>query len=102
MKNLSTIFTAGIVTLALSTPALAGSVGISRSYPTAGQPDVQTIAELEQASNDAKREALAGNKNNLAFAQKSYEINQLIARMESGQPVAQQQVDEALVPVRVW
>lgn len=35
MKKLSTIFAAGTVTLTLSTPVLAGSVGISRSYATA-------------------------------------------------------------------
>ena len=101
MKNLSTIFAAGIVTLALSTPVLAGAVGVSKSYATA-QPDAQTIAGLEQASSDAQREALDGNKNNLAFAQKSYEIDQLVERMKSGQQVTQQQVDEALLPVRVW
>ena len=101
MKNLSRIFAAGVVTLALSTPVMAGSAGISRSYPTA-QPDAQTIADLEQASSAAQREALDGNKNNLAFAQKSYEIDQLVERMKSGQQVTQQQVDEALLPVRVW
>ncbi len=101
MKDLSTIFAAGIVTLALSTPVLAGSVGISRNYPVA-QPDSETIAELQQASEAAQREAHEGNKNNPAFAQKSYQIDQLVERMKSGQQVAQQQVDEALQPVWVW
>jgi hypothetical protein len=101
MKKLSTMFTAGLVTLALSTPVLAGSVGVSRSYPAA-QPDTQTIADLQQASDAAQREARDGNKNNPAFGQKSYEIDQVAARLESGQQVDQQQVDEALQPVRVW
>lgn len=101
MKKLSTMFTAGLVTLALSTPVLAGSVGVSRSYPAA-QPDAQMIADLQQASDAAQREARDGNKNNPAFGQKSYEIDQVVARLESGQQVDQQQVDQALQPVRVW
>jgi hypothetical protein len=101
MKKLSTIFAVGTLALTLSTPVLAGSVGFSRSHPTA-EPDAQTIAYLEQASDAAQREAREGNKNNLAFAQKSYEIDQLVQRMKSGQQVAQKQVGEALQPVWVW
>jgi hypothetical protein len=101
MKKLSTIFAAGTVALALSTPVLASSVGISRSYATV-QPDAQTIANLEQASEAAQREAREGNKNNPAFAQKSNEIDQLVQRMKSGQQVSQNQVDEALQPVWIW
>ena len=101
MKKLSTVLTAGIVTLALTTPVLAGSVGISRNYPAA-QPDEQTIADLQQAADAAQREAREGNKNNPAFGQKSYQIEQVVARLESGQQVDQQQVDEALQPVWVW
>lgn len=98
MKKLSTIFAVGTIALALSAPAFAGSVGISRSYPT----DVQTIAELQQASQAAQREARTGNKDNLAFEQKSYKIDQLIGRLQSGQQVDQAQIDTALQPVRVW
>ena len=68
MRKLSTIFAAGTVALTLSSPALAGSVGISRTY-TAVQPNSQTIAELEHASEATQREAREGNKNNPAFAQ---------------------------------
>ena len=100
MKKLSTIFAAGTIALALSAPAFAGSVGISRSDAT--QPNDQTIAELQQASQAAQREARTGNKDNLAFGQKSVQIDQLIGRMQDGQPVAQAQIDNALEPVRVW
>jgi hypothetical protein len=101
MKKLSTILAAGTIALAMSTPVLAASVGNPSSYATA-QPDAETIAELQQASEDAQREAREGNKNNLAFGQKSYEIDQLVQRMESGQQVPQNQVDEALQPVWIW
>jgi len=101
MKKLSTILAAGTIALTMSTPVLAGSVGISRSYDTA-QPNADTIAELQQASEDAQREAREGNKDNPAFAQKSYEIDQLVQRMKSGQQVSQNEVDQALQPVWVW
>ena len=101
MKKLSTILAAGTMALTLSTPVLAGSAGISRSYATA-QPDVQTITDLQQASEAAQREAREGNKDNPAFAQKSYQIDQLVERMKAGEQVSQNQVDEALQPVRVW
>jgi hypothetical protein len=101
MKKLSTILAAGTIALTMSTPVLAGSVGIPRGYDTA-QPNADTIAELQQASEDAQREAREGNKDNPAFAQKSYEIDQLVQRMKSGQQVSQNEVDQALQPVWVW
>jgi len=101
VKTLSTILAAGTMALALSTPVLAGSVGASRSY-TSAQPDAQTIADLQQASEDAQREAQVGNKNNPAFAQKSYQIDQLVERLKAGEQVSQGQVDEALQPVWIW
>jgi len=101
MKKLSTILAAGTIALAMSTPVLAESAGVSRSYTTA-QPDAQTIADLQEASEAAQREARNGNKDNPAFGQKSYQIDQLIERMQAGQQVSPDQVDEALLPVRVW
>ena len=100
MKTLSTIIAAGAIALTLSSSALAGTVGFSRTY--AAQPDPQTISELQQASEAAQREARTGNKDNLAFGRKSYQIDSLIGRMQSGQQVDQAQIDEALQPVRVW
>ncbi len=101
MKTLSTMFVAATLALTLTTPVLAGSVGVSRSYATA-QPNPQTIADLENASEAAQREARTGNKNNVAFGQKSYQIDQLVQRMKDGEQVSQNQVDQALQPVAVW
>ncbi len=101
MKKISTIFAAATVALTLSTPVLAGSFGMSGSH-SAAQPDAQTTAYLEQASDAAQREAREGNKNNLACAQKRYEIDHLVQRMKSGQQVTQTQLGEALQPVWVW
>jgi hypothetical protein len=101
MKKLSTILAAGTIALTMSTPVLAGSVGIPTSYATT-QPDAETIVELQRASKAAQREAREGNKNNPAFARRSYEIDQLVHRMKSGQQVSQKQVDRALQPVWIW
>lgn len=100
MKKFSTIIAVGTLALTLSAPAFAGPVGVSRSYTT--EPNPQTIADLQQASEAAQREARTGNKGNLAFGQKSYQIDQLIGRLQAGQRVDQAQIDNALQPARVW
>jgi hypothetical protein len=101
MKKITTIFFAAAVTTTFAVPVFAGPAGVSRSYTTA-QPDQTTIAELEQASQAAQRDAREGNKNNLEFRRKSYEIDQLIERMKSGQPVDPAELDKAMEPARVW
>lgn len=101
MKKLPTILAAGTLALTISTPVLAGPVGMQASYATT-QPDAQTIADLQQASKVAQREARDGNKDNAAFTLKSYQIDQLVARMQSGQQVSQSRVDSALQPVVIW
>lgn len=101
MKKVTTILFAAAITTTFAVPAFAGAVGVSRSYSTA-QPDQETIAELQDASEAAQREALDGNKNNLEFRRKSYEIDQLIERMKSGQPVDPAELDKAIEPARVW
>jgi hypothetical protein len=100
-KKLSTLFATGTLALILSTRVLAGSVGIARDY-TVTAADATTIAELQHASENALREGREGNKNNPAFARKSDEDEQLIARLESGKSTNQKQIDEALQPVWVW
>jgi hypothetical protein len=102
MKRLTTILSATAVIATFALPAFAASPGISRSYTTAVQPDPTVIAELQDASDAAQRQALQGNKNNLEFRRKSYEIDQLIQRMKNGQPVAPSELDQALEPARVW
>jgi hypothetical protein len=101
MKKVSTIFFAAAVTTTLAVPAFAGAVGVSRNNTTA-QPDQTTIAELQDASHAARRDAVTGNKNNLEFRRKSYEIDQLIERMKSGQQVDPAELDKAMEPARVW
>ena len=101
MKKTPSILSAVAIAISLASPALAAPVGVSRSYaPT--QPDQTTIAELQDASQAAKRDALEGNKNNLEFRRKSYEIDQLIERMKSGQRVDPAELDQALEPAHVW
>jgi hypothetical protein len=101
MKKVTTIFFAAAVTATLAVPAIAGPVGVSKSYTTA-QPDQTTIALLQDASQTARRDALTGNKNNLEFRRKSYEIDQLVERMKSGEHVDPAELDKAMEPARVW
>jgi len=101
MKRLSTILAAGTIALTIATPVLAGPVGTPRSYATT-QPDTETIAELQHASKVAQREGRTGNKDNAAFTLKSYKIDQLVQRMQSGRQVSQNRVDQALQPVVIW
>jgi hypothetical protein len=101
MKKISSILADGLIVLALSTPVLAGTVGIQRSFAVV-QPDAETISQLQQASEAAQREAREGNKDNPAFAQKSYQIDALVQRMKAGEQVSQNEVDHALRPVWVW
>jgi hypothetical protein len=99
-KNLS-IFGVAALATTLAASAFAGPVGVAKSYTTA-QPDQTTIAQLEDASQAAQREGRDGNKNNLEFRRKSYEIDQLIDRMKSGQQVDPAELDKAMEPARVW
>ena len=101
MNKVTTILFAAAATATFAVPAFAGSVGVSRNY-VAPQSDAQTIAQLQDASQAAQRDALNGNKNNLEFRRKSYEIDQLIERMKSGQQVDPAELDKAMEPAHVW
>ena len=101
MKKTSSILSVAAMAIALTTPVLAAPVGVSRSYAPP-QPDHSTIAELQDASRATKRNALIGNKNNLEFHRKGYEMDQLIERMKSGQPVDPAELDKAMEPTHVW
>jgi len=101
MEKTSSILSVAAIAITLATPALAASPGVSRSY-VQPQADQTTIAELQDASNAAKRDALEGNKNNLEFRRKSYEVDQLIERVKSGQDVDPAELDKALEPAHVW
>jgi|SRR5208282_2968931 len=96
-----TILAAAALASTLAIPALAGSVGISRT-PTSASSDATTIAQLQDAAQQATRDARNGNKNNIEFARKNYEINQLVERLKSGQQVDPAEIDKALEPARVW
>ena len=101
MKKNLTIFAAAALAMTLTIPALAGPVGVSRSQNSAPR-DATTIAELQVAAQRATRDGRTGNKNNIEFGRKNYEINQLIERLKSGQHVDPEEIDKALEPVHVW
>jgi hypothetical protein len=102
MKKLSTVtIVTAAATFALATPSFSGAVPHNNSVTTqaAGQ---ETIAKLETAANQALADGRNGNKNNLEFRHKNYEINLLIGRLQSGQQVDPAEIDAAMEPVHVW
>jgi hypothetical protein len=101
MKVFSKVGAAVVVSVALASPAFAGTPGIARTYSAQPQ-DPATIAELQQAADKALQEGHDGNKNNLAYRRKNYEIEHLVAKMQSGEPVQHAQIEDALRPVQVW
>jgi hypothetical protein len=107
MKTFSTISAAAMLAATLAVPAWAGTAGMGRTSETqasAAQNQVNPglIARLQEASEDAVREGREGNKNNPAFGQKAYQINELIDRLKSGQQVDPSEIDRALQPAHVW
>ena len=101
MKKNLMIFAAAALATTLAIPALAGPVGVSRTYNSTPS-DAATIAELQDEAQKATWDGRNGNKNNIVFARKNYEINQLIDRLNNGQRVDPAEIDMALEPARVW
>lgn len=101
MKSFSSVSMALVVGAALASPALAGTAGVSRTHYSPAQ-DQATIAGLQRAADRALQDGRDGNKNNVAFRQKSYEIERLVAKMKAGEPVQQAEIGQALQPVHVW
>jgi hypothetical protein len=101
MKKNLMIFAAAALVTTLAIPALAGPIGVSRTYNSA-RPDAATIAELQDAADKATWDGRNGNKNNIVFARKNYEINQLIDRLNNGQRVDPAEIEMALAPAHVW
>ena len=101
MKKNLMIFAAAALATTLAIPALAGPVGVSRTHVSVSS-DASTIAELQDAAQMAAWDGRNGNKNNIVFARKNYEINQLIDRLNNGQRVDPAEIDMALEPAHVW
>jgi hypothetical protein len=102
MKKLSTVaILTTAATFALATASFSGAVphDAQATTPTVDQ---ETIAQLEDASNQALADGRNGNKNNLEFRRKSYEIDLLVDRLKSGQQVDPAEIDKAMAPVHVW
>ena len=100
MKLRTKIALAAVLSTALASSAYAASPGVSQT-PTVG-PDPGTIAELQEAADKALQDGRNGNKNNVAFLRKNYEIERLITKLQEGKPVDEAQIYRALQPVHVW
>jgi hypothetical protein len=109
MKSIVSITLSAAFVLGMALPAIAGPVGMQRSYTTTTTTYQDTayatpwqayedLAQLENASGEA-RVAAQGSKNRSPFMNRSYEIDSLIQRIENGEPVQQSRVDDALQPI---
>jgi hypothetical protein len=101
MKSFSSVCMALVASAALASPAVAGTAGVSGTR-YAPAPDQATIAYLQSVADKALQDGRDGNKNNVAFRQKNYEIERLVAKMKAGEPVQQTEIEQALEPVHVW
>jgi hypothetical protein len=100
MKKFAVALSAAAFTM-LTYPAFAASPGVERTYVTY-EPNPQVIGQLQEAEEADLRDARDGNKNNPAFGQKAYQVNQLIDRLQAGDQVAPEEIQDALQPVHVW
>jgi hypothetical protein len=101
MKSIISISAGAAMLLAFAMPAMAGSVGLERpAYQTPYQQQ-EVLTELEEASGPA-RVAAQENKDHPPFVNRAYEIDQLIGKIKAGEPVSQEEVNEALTPIEVY
>jgi hypothetical protein len=95
-----TIGVLSFVGVAMSiTPIWAGSVGLRRSISPSQQQ--ATLAQLEAHQVQVSRNALASNAKGpqlLRSMDKQAQLQDLINRIQSGQPVSPDEIDHALQP----
>ncbi|MGO9452262.1 MAG: hypothetical protein ACLQDV_14655 [Candidatus Binataceae bacterium] len=97
MKPIVAISLSAALLISLSIPALAMECNPGANIPTQHQ---KLIARLQDASDQA-RVAAQENKNHPPFAGKSYEIDSLIQRIQSGERVSIAEIDQALTPIAI-
>jgi len=107
MRPISKISSAAVFVAIFAVPAWAGPVGVGRTteaQASSSQVEVNSelIVKLQEASEQDVRDGRNGNKNNPAYGQKAAEIDDLIARLESGQRVDPPEIHQALESVHIW
>jgi hypothetical protein len=98
MKRIVTYVSAAVLSVSFAMPAFAQSPAATAS----SQVDPALIAQLEKAAQQDIADGRNGNKNNPAFGQKAYDVNQLIERLKRGEKVNPSDIDLALEPAHVW
>ena len=98
MKSIISITASAAFVLGLAIPALAGPIGIERASMVTSPQAQEDLVLLQNASGEAQV-AAQGSKNHPPFTYRSYDIDQLISRIQNGDPVSQAEVDQALQPV---
>jgi hypothetical protein len=94
MKSYLRVATAATFAVVTCAPAFAGPVGVARPSPAA-----QTVERLEQAREQVVRERSKPNVRGpllVRYITRKAQLDDLIARIKSGRPVAPDEVEEAL------
>ncbi len=98
--KVSTIGILSVVGIAMSiTPTWAGPVGMQRSTSPYQQPTA--LAQLEMQQEQVSREAMAANAKGpllVSYMDKRAQLQNLINRIQNGQPVSPDEIDRALQP----
>jgi hypothetical protein len=102
MKKLSTVtILTAAATFALATACFAGAVPHNAKVTTQTV-DRETIAKLDDAANQALADGRNGNKSNVEFRRKNFEINLLLDRLHNGQQLDPAEIAKATEPVHIW
>jgi hypothetical protein len=94
MKRYLRAATGAIFAVASCAPAFAGPVGVARPAPAA-----QTMEQLNQVREQVVRERSRPNVRGpllVRYITKEAQLDDLIGRINRGQPVAPEEVEEAL------
>lgn len=95
-----TISALSMVGIAMSiSPIWAGPVGVQKGISSDRQPS--TLAQLEAKQEQVAREAVGPNAKGprlVGYMDKRAQLQDLINRIQSGQPVSPNEIDQALQP----
>ncbi len=97
MKLNKTLTASVALVVGLAAPAFAGPVGVSRA-PVAGAQRSEATAQLKTAQEEHAYQARLATKGPGAMLHrmKVVELDNLIDRLERGEPVSQEDIDRAL------
>lgn len=99
MKSIAAYIAGAILTFVCVAPICAQT---STTATSGNAADPALLAQLQQAANQDLAGARNGNKANMVYSRKAYEVQELIDRLKRGEKVNPSEIDAALEPVGAW